>query len=242
MARYYINRYRSNAGGAKIKMKTFIVIAAFNEERTVENVIKGLKREGYSDIILVDDASSDKTAILANNASATVLRHIINRGQGAALQTGIDYALEHNADIIVTFDADGQHNEKDVRNVIAPIIKKEADVVFGSRFLGGSKVPFFKKWTLKGGIFFTWIFSGIWLSDVHCGFRAFSRDAAKKIKITYDRMEHASEIIDEVVRKKIKYIEVPVHVKYTKYAVQKGQSIFNSIKMASKLLFGRFLK
>jgi len=223
-------------------MKTFIVIAAFNEEKTIEGVVKGLKEEGFDNIVVVDDGSRDNTAEIAKKAGASVLRHIINRGQGAALQTGIDYALENDADIIVTFDADGQHDPKDVKKVIKPIINKEADVVFGSRFLGKSKVPFFKKMTLKGGIFFTWLFSGIWMSDVHCGFRAFSRNAAKKIRITYDRMEHASEIIDEVIAKKIRYKEVPVNVVYTKYAIKKGQSIFNSIKIASKLLFGRFLK
>lgn len=223
-------------------MKVYIVIAAYNEEKKISEVVEGLKKERYQNIVVVDDGSRDKTYEVAEKAGAEVLRHLVNRGQGAGLQTGIDYALKKGADAIVTFDADGQHDPRDVKRVLKPVINKEADVVFGSRFLGKSNVPFFKKLTLKGAIFFTWIFSGVWLTDAHCGFRALSRDAAKKIRITYDKMEHASEIVDEVMTKKIKYKEVPVNVRYTEYSIRKGQSVFNSIKIATRLLMGRFLR
>jgi glycosyltransferase involved in cell wall biosynthesis len=118
--------------------KVLIVIAAYNEERAISDVIAALKKEGYkgNEIIVVDDGSKDNTAEKAKRSGATVLKHAINRGQGAALRTGMDYAIMNHADIIVHFDADGQHNPKEIKDVILPIIKKEADVVLGSRFLG----------------------------------------------------------------------------------------------------------
>ncbi|MEM4336805.1 MAG: glycosyltransferase family 2 protein [Candidatus Woesearchaeota archaeon] len=224
-------------------MKTYIVIAAYNEEKSIAKVIDDLKNHGYKNIIVVDDGSSDKTYEIAKKKNVYVLKHIINRGQGAALKTGIDFALSKGADIIVTFDADGQHLAEDIENVIKPIANKEVDVVLGSRFLNKKvKVPFLKMLILKGGVIFTWVFSGIKLTDTHNGFRAFSRDAAKKIKITQDKMEHASEIIDEIAKKKIKFKEVPVKIIYSEYSKAKGQSIFNSIKIAFKLIMSRLMR
>ncbi|MCX8147045.1 MAG: glycosyltransferase family 2 protein, partial [Candidatus Woesearchaeota archaeon] len=172
-----------------------------------------------------------------------VLRHIINRGQGASLKTGIDYSLQKKADIIVTFDADGQHKPEEIKDLIRPIINKEADIVLGSRFLGKkSNVPFMKKIVLKLGVVFTFLYSGIWLTDTHNGFRALSRKAAEKIEIRQDRMEHASEIIDEIRKKKLRYKEVPVTIMYSYYARQKGQSPLNSIKIAFRLVWSRFVR
>ena len=156
-------------------MKIFIVIAAYNEEKAINHVIKGLHQEGYENIIVIDDCSKDNTIEIAKKEKAIVLEHVINRGQGAALRTGIEYSLNHNADIIVTFDADGQHNPKQIKDLIKPIELEEVEITLGSRFLGNSKVPFFKKLILKGGIWFTYLFSGIKLTDTHNGFRALSK-------------------------------------------------------------------
>ena len=224
-------------------MKTFIVIAAYNEEESIANVIKSLKKEGYHNIVVVDDGSKDKTYEICKKENAIALQHSINRGQGAALKTGIDYSLQNGAEIIVTFDADGQHRADEIKRLTAPIEKGEVDVALGSRFLDNkTRVPFFKKLTLKAGIVFTRIFSGIKLTDTHNGFRAFSRKAAEQIQITQDRMAHASEIIDEIARKHIKFREIPVTIVYTKYAQAKGQSIFNSIKIASKFLLHKLTR
>ncbi len=224
-------------------MKTFIVIAAYNEGKSIANVIKSLKKEGYSNIVVVDDGSKDNTYEVCKKENVIALQHSINRGQGAALKTGIDYALQNGAEIIVTFDADGQHRADEIKRLTAPIEKGEAEVTLGSRFLDKkTQVPFFKKLTLKAGIIFTRIFSGIKLTDTHNGFRAFSRKAAEKIQITQDRMEHASEIIDEIARKHIKFREVPVTIVYSEYSMAKGQSIFNSLKIASKFLLHKLTR
>lgn len=219
--------------------KIFIVIPAYNEEKTISGVVAGLKKEGYRNVVVVDDCSSDSTAEIAKKAGAAVLRHIINRGQGASLRTGMDYALKRGAGIIVNFDADGQHNPKEVKDIIRPVIKGKADVALGSRFLNKkSNVPVAKKIVLKLGVVFTFIFSGIWLTDAHNGFRAFSRKAAQRIEIKQDRMEHASEIIDQIKRKNIRYKEVPVTITYS----GRSQSPLNSIRIAARLIWGRFLR
>ena len=225
--------------------KTFIVIAAYNEDKAISGVVHGLRKEGYpgSSIIVVDDGSRDNTYKEAQKAGAVVLKHVINRGQGAALRTGMDYSLKHGAGIIVHFDADGQHNPKEVREIIQPIIMGEADVALGSRFLGKkSNVPLIKRIVLKIGVVFTFMFSGIWLTDTHNGFRAFSRRAAERVEIKQDKMEHASEIIDQIKLKHIRYKEVPVTIRYTRHSMEKGQSPLNSIRIAARLIWTKFLR
>lgn len=225
--------------------KAYIVIPAYNEEHSIGGVVRGLQKAGYQNIVVVDDGSKDKTAAAAGMAHATVLCHPINRGQGAALKTGIDYALQDGAGIIVTFDADGQHQTKDIVSLIQPIIRKEVDVTLGSRFLepaaGAATIPWFRKLVLKAGVLFTLAYSGIALTDTHNGFRAFSRAAAEQIQIRHDRMEHASEIIDEIKRRSISYREVPVSILYTPYSQQKGQSALNSVRIAIKLVMRKLM-
>ena len=221
----------------KILMNISIVIPAYNEEKTISKVIFDLKNENYNDIIVVDDGSKDNTYKIAESSGAKVLRHIINRGQGAALQTGISYALLNNADIIVHFDADGQHNAKEIKNLTNPILNNQAEACLGSRFLRKQNMPLSKRIVLKGAVLIIWLMYKIKLTDAHNGFRAFSRDAAKKVKITSDKMEHASEIVEEIKKKKIKYKEIPVTINYTKHSIQKGQRISNSIKILTKMIF-----
>jgi polyprenyl-phospho-N-acetylgalactosaminyl synthase len=216
-----------------------IIIAAYNEEKNISSVISSLKQEGYNKIIVVDDGSKDNTYKIAKKNGAITLKHSINRGQGAALQTGMTYALLNNADYLVHFDADGQHNPKEIKNMLEPIKNKETEITLGSRFLKKQKIPFIRKIMLKGGIFIIWLFYRIKLSDAHNGFRAFSKEAAKKIIITTDRMEHASEIIEQIKANNIKYKEIPVTIKYTKETLEqgrKGQGSFDSIKIVFKML------
>jgi glycosyltransferase involved in cell wall biosynthesis len=209
--------------------KVFIVIAAFNEEHSVPKVIRELRKAGYNNIVVVDDGSKDNTYKAAIDAGATVLQHIVNRGQGAALQTGIDFAIEQDADIIVTFDADGQHRVEDIPAMVKPVESGKYDVTFGSRFLtkqSKEKVPFLRKLYLKVGILVLLLFYGVRMTDAHNGFRALSREAAKKIRITADRMAHASEIVEEVHRLKLKYREIPVVIRYTDETLRKGHGSF----------------
>lgn len=223
--------------------RVFIVIPAYNESKIIGSVLSDLKNAGWTNIVVVDDCSRDNTYGVVREHDVFLLHHVINRGQGAALKTGIDFALHRGAQIIVTFDADGQHCAEEINHIIKPIINGRADVALGSRFLGTtSNTPFIKVVMLRIGIIFTWVFSGVLLTDTHNGFRAFSRRAAMKLEIRQDRMEHASEIIDEIYKKRIKFVEVPVTIRYTEYSIKHGQNPFNSVAIALRLIIRKFLQ
>lgn len=222
-------------------MNTWIVIAAFNEGKVIRSVIEGVRKQ-YSKIVLVDDASSDNTMNEAQAAGAVVLSHLINRGQGAALKTGIVYALQQGAEAIVTFDADGQHDPKDIPRVLKPIESGDCDVVLGSRFLdNGSNVPPLRRMALRAGVLFTRIVSSIKVTDTHNGFRAMNRKAAEKIRIAQDRMAHASEILDEIVRHGLRHQEVPVTITYSYYSREKGQSTWAMFRIAFKIFMHKLI-
>jgi glycosyltransferase involved in cell wall biosynthesis len=224
-------------------MHVWIVIGAYDEAHSIGSVLKELVKAGYKNVIVVDDGSDDTTARIARQYTKHVLQHKINRGQGAALKTGIDYALSQDADVIVTFDADGQHRVEDIPRVIEPVKTGKVDVSLGSRFLSkGTEIPFFRKLVLKTGIWVVWLFYGIKLTDVHNGFRAFSSHAAEMIDITMDRMEHASEILSEIKKNHLRFVEVPVIIKYTEYSKQHGQSSFNAIKIFYRMLLHKLTK
>ncbi len=219
-------------------MNTWVFIAAYNEEQTISAVIDDVKTE-TSRIVVVDDCSTDRTGDSARAKGVVVLRHIMNRGKGAALRTGTEYALAHGADIIVHFDADGQHHAHDIPSLVAPIASGHADVVLGSRFLKDSQtnISLVRKTILQLGIFFTWFLSGIRLSDAHNGLRAFSRTAAEQIIITEDRFAYASELVDEIRRLQLRYREVPVTISYTDYSRMKGQRSFNALAIGLKMIW-----
>jgi polyprenyl-phospho-N-acetylgalactosaminyl synthase len=223
-------------------MKIFIVIAAYNEGKSITKVIGGLRHAGYNNIVVVDDGSRDNTFDSAFNAGAITLRHIVNRGQGASLKTGIDYSLQNGADIIVTFDADGQHRVEDLKAMITPVLDGKYDMTLGSRFLRNVKMPFFRRLTLKIAILVVWFFYGAKMTDAHNGFRVMSRKAAKAINITSDRMEHASQIVEEIHNKKINYKEIPITILYTDYSLQHGQgSLKQAIKVFARMILRRIM-
>lgn len=225
------------------KEAVWIVIAAFNEGNSIANVVKSLKKESWNNVVVVDDGSRDNTYEAAKKQTAHALQHVINRGQGAALKTGIDYALSQDAKVIVTFDADGQHRVEDLPAMVQPVLDGDVDVTLGSRFLNKkSNVPFMRKLFLKVGILTIWILYGVKLTDAHNGFRALSRKAAKLIEIKCDRMEHASEIIDEIKKKKLSYKEVPVVIKYTEYSKARGQSSLNAFRIFYKMILHKFFR
>ena len=218
------------------KKNVVVVIAAYNEEKKIKTVVDSVAK--YVDlVVVVDDGSKDKTYEMVNNKKAVVLRHCINLGQGAALQTGFDYVKKLNPEVVVTYDADGQFLAEEIPSMVKPILEKKVDVVLGSRFLGKTiNMSPVRKYMLKLGILFTWIFSEIKLTDTHNGFRALSKKALESIKITQNRMAHASEIIDEIKRNNLSYVEMPVTVKYDDYSKQKGQSNLNSVKIFLELI------
>jgi glycosyltransferase involved in cell wall biosynthesis len=219
--------------------RVVVVIPAYNEEQTIGGVIRGLKQRGFTRLIVVDDGSSDRTGELAFREGGIRLRHIINRGLGGALGTGISAALRLGAEIIVTFDADGQHDPNDIRRLLEPIERGEAEVVIGSRMLDPLGMPYRRRlanWTAN---VVTYLLFGGWTTDSQSGLRAFSSRAAAQIQITTPGMEVSSEIIAEMVRKHLTWKEVPVKAIYTDYSLSKGQSFTVGLWTLMKLILAR---
>lgn len=225
----------------EVRDKTFVVIAAYNEGPSIEQVSKAVRAE-YRNVVVVDDGSTDGTAEAARCGATYVLRHLINRGQGAALQTGIDFALHCNARYIVTFDADGQHRVEDIAATVAPIARGECEITLGSRFLGQTAdMPNARRLTLRLAVWFTRLVNRLAVTDAHNGLRAFSRRAAENINITLDRMAHASELVDQIRLSGLPFREVPVQVRYTEYSLSKGQSSRNAIQIVVQYLLGKVI-
>jgi glycosyltransferase involved in cell wall biosynthesis len=220
----------------------WIVVAAFNEQATVQEVVLRLRRF-CPNVAVVDDCSTDLTALRARAAGAHVLRHPINLGQGASLQTGIDFALQNGASHVVTFDADLQHRPEEVPFLVNALIKRGADFALGSRFLGKvTNVDLARKLLLKAAVLFTRLTTGLKLTDVHNGMRAMTRRGAGALHIRQDRMAHASEILQQIARSGLPYVEVPVTVEYTPYSKAKGQKLRNSVNIMLELLTGALQK
>jgi len=221
-------------------MKLFIVIPCYNEVRRLAAVIQEVK--SFGEVVVVDDGSRDNSYQVAQSQGVKVLRHLVNRGQGAALQTGNNYALSRRADLVVHFDADGQHQAEDIPKLASPITAGQADVVFGSRFLNvrdNNQLPFFKEWLiLKPAIFFQNLLYGVKLTDAHNGLRAMSRKALEQIVITQDGMAHPSEIIDQLIIHNLPYLEVPVTIRYDEF----GQGLLGGLKIIRDLIFGKINK
>lgn len=218
--------------------RTWLVIPLFNEATVIADVITDA-RTVFPNIVCVDDGSSDDSGRLAASAGAHVVRHPFNLGQGASLQTGLQYALhEPRAQFFVTFDSDGQHLVSDAAAMVETLNTSDADIVIGSRFLDSrTKLSFVKVVILKSAICFERIFTGVRLTDAHNGLRALSRRSAEAIRMTQNRMAHASEIVNEIGRLKLKYVESPVQIVYTDYSRSKGQSVWNSVNILNDLLF-----
>lgn len=221
-------------------MKLVIVIPAFNEAGIISHVLKKIpkKIEGITSIvtIVVNDGSSDDTTYKAGIKNIIILSHLLNRGAGAATKTGLTYARSINADIALTFDADGQHSHEDITRIILPIIKGEADLVIGSRFLKKQKIPLDRLILNKCANILTFLLFGVNSSDSQSGLRAFSKKAIDLIDFKSDRMEFSSEILLEAKRNNIKISEIPTRAIYTDYSKAKGQKNTNALP-----IFIRFL-
>jgi polyprenyl-phospho-N-acetylgalactosaminyl synthase len=216
----------------------WFVIAAYNEERAIGDTLAGV-RARYPHVVVVDDGSRDGTAEVARRAGAHVVRHPLNLGQGAALQTGIAYALRRRASHIVTFDADGQHDIDDVPAMLQAMRERGADVVLGSRFLGRtSGMPASRRVLLKIAVLFTALTAGIRLTDAHNGLRLLTAAAAARLRITQNGMAHASELIEQIGRARLRYVEVPVHIRYTDYSLEKGQRSSHAFRILGEIISG----
>lgn len=217
----------------------WVVIPAFNEGPVIDAVVRGVCAH-YPNVVVIDDCSRDDTGALALAAGATVLRHPINLGQGAALQTGIAFALAQGAACIVTFDADGQHQVADIAVLRQTQARTGADVVTGSRFLGRAEnIPPLRRLALRAAVVFTRLTSGVKATDAHNGLRLFTRRAAERIRITRDGMAHASEITRQIHDAGLAVAEAPVTIVYTEYSLGKGQKLSNAIHVVAELFLGR---
>ncbi|OYP37470.1 glycosyltransferase family 2 protein [Rhodopirellula sp. MGV] len=221
----------------------FVVIPAYNESGRIGAVIEDLRHCGVKHIVVVDDGSADETADLAARTNVWVLQHIVNRGQGAALQTGIDFAVASGAKIILTFDADGQHAAADLKRMIAPIVNRTCDVTLGSRFLGRAEnVPLTRRLLLKAAVWLTRLTSGLPLTDTHNGFRAMTSKAASMLRMSEDGMAHASEFLDRLAVSKLNWQEIPVTIRYTDGTLAKGQRNSAAFRILFRIFLSKVLR
>jgi polyprenyl-phospho-N-acetylgalactosaminyl synthase len=207
------------------RSRVFVVLPAYNEERAIAPVLAALRASGYQTVVVVDGAT-DRTAAVAAATGATVINHPVNLGQGAALQTGIEFALSSGAEFIITFDADGQHRAADVGTLLEALKKQDADFALGSRFLGATEnMPRSRRLLLRAAIRATRLMTGLDITDVHNGLRAMTRRGAGIIRLRQNRMAHASEILHQIAASEFKYVEVPVLIRYNRYSLEKGQKM-----------------
>ena len=217
----------------------WIVLAVYNEAQRIGPVLDELLRVAKN-IAVVNDGSQDDTAGEVLIRPVWLVQHAVNLGQGAALQTGIAFALERHAEYIITFDADGQHCASDIPVLIQHLTAEGADFVLGSRFLGKAEgIPWSRKLMLRMAVLFTRVFSGVALTDAHNGLRAMTRRGAQQVHITMNRMEHASEIIDQIARSGLKYVEAPVTIRYTPESLTKGQKTSAALRLGRETPSGK---
>lgn len=221
---------------------TWVVVPAYNEGEVITATLAALAAHPYQ-VVVVDDGSADDTAARARAAGATVVRHACNLGQGAALQTGISYAvLQPGARFVATFDADGQHDPADIARLLAPLEAGECDVTLASRFAAGgaaTNIPPVRRLVLKLAVALTRLTTRLAVTDTHNGLRAFTVDAARQISLSQNRMAHASEILSQIAARGLRYREVPAAVRYTAYSRAKGQRLSNSVNILWDILMER---
>jgi len=228
--------------GLVSRREIHVIIPAFNEAAVIARVVSEVARAGYR-VVVVDDGSRDATADVARSAGATVIGHPFNLGQGAALQTGIDYALAHGAELVVTFDADGQHRVADISRLTEALVEERADFALGSRFLGQApNLPTLRRLALIAATRFTRLTTGLQLTDAHNGLRAMTRRGAAAIRLRQNRMAHASELLSQIADSGLRYVERPVTIEYTAYSLAKGQKLRDAVLILLDLFARRLYR
>jgi glycosyltransferase involved in cell wall biosynthesis len=226
---------------ADLHTDTVVVVPVYNEADVLANTLQELRRS-FTNIIAVDDGSSDSSADIARSMGVTVVQHHANLGAGAAMQTGMRFALIKfpHAEQFVTFDADGQHRVADAVKLVDVIRRGEADVVMGTRFRSSQpEMPRGRRLLLRTATMFTRLSTGLAVSDTHNGLRVLSRTTAEQLRIELHGMAHGSEILHQFARLHVRIAEVPVTVHYTEYSMRKGQSSINAINILFDLLTHR---
>lgn len=215
----------------------YIVIPAKDEAERIGVVISKIKEEGFHNIVVVNDGSKDDTAKVATQLGTKVLNHLVCLGAGAATQTGIDYARNKNAKIVVTIDGDNQHCPSDIKSLVTTMEEQKLDVVIGSRFLNkNNKVPAIRIFFNKVGNFITGMLTGMFVTDSQSGFKAMHIRFLEKTKINLNGYEFCTEIINMIKLNKATFAEVPIKVRYTDETRAKGQNFFNGVKMVGTLI------
>ena len=224
-------------------MKTVIVLPAYNEEKYVGEVLRSCREHGFDHVIVVDDGSLDNTGTAAADSGAVVVSHMINRGVGAATQTGLSAARMMGADIAVTMDADGQHLAGDIKPLLEILERDRADIVIGSRFLNRkNRIPMLRRGFNLVANLITFMLSGIYISDSQSGMKVFSGEALARINITSNGYEFCSEIIREARYFRLRISEVPISVKYSDYTLSKGQNFASGITTVFKLMLRTLMR
>jgi polyprenyl-phospho-N-acetylgalactosaminyl synthase len=218
--------------------KVWVVVAAFNEGEVIADTVLALQRV-IQNIVIVDDHSTDQTRAIALQLPIHLVSHPVNLGQGAALQTGIDYAISKGAQYVATFDADGQHDANELPLLMSSLIASQASIALGSRFLGKAiNLPKSRRLMLKAAVVYTRLTCGLKVSDAHNGFRLMTREFCESFRFTQNRMAHASEILSFIAAHRTKYVEVPVTIAYTAYSIKKGQRNVNALRVIAELIGG----
>jgi len=224
------------------KTRVWIVVPAYNEAPRLGQCLGALCSR-WPNVVVVDDGSTDETAETARGHPVWLVRHPLNLGQGAALLTGIRFALGRGADFVITFDADGQHDVEDLEVLMEPLLRGDADISFGSRFLGGTVgMPKGRHVMLAAAVLLTRVLYGMPVTDAHNGLRAMTRKAAAALRITTNRMEHASEILECVREQHLRWTEVPVTIRYTEESLAKGQSTMAALSLFIRLILEKLIR
>lgn len=220
----------------------WVVMPAYNEGAVIEQTVRDVLPI-FPNIVVVDDCSLDKSGDSAHGAGAVVCRHPVNLGQGAAIQTGIDYAITRGATEIVTLDSDGQHDPTDALNMLRTLRAADVQIVLGSRFKGHAVgISPGKRIFLLAATLYTRLSTGLSLTDTHNGLRVIRQDAAKRLRIRHNRMAHASEILEQIAELRLSYVEAPCTIRYTDYSKAKGQRMSGAFAILSDLIIGRLYK
>ncbi|MFS8100806.1 glycosyltransferase family 2 protein [Lentzea alba] len=217
----------------------WLVVPVYNEAQVIGDVMRNALQT-FPNIVCVDDGSRDGSAEAIRSSGAHLVMHPVNLGQGAALQTGIEYARQQpGAEYFVTFDADGQHQVADVLRMLERLRAEPVDIIVGTRFKGDdSHIPLIKRIVLKTVVAISPRLRKLKLSDAHNGLRVFNKTVADQMSITLNGMGHASEIVEMIARKDWRVTEEQVEILYTEYSMSKGQSLINGVN----ILFDSALK
>lgn len=222
-----------------ITSEIYIILSSYNEEETLEKVVDGLVERGFK-VLIIDDGSKDNTPTIAKNLvrkynpMVFYYRHRINVGLGGAIKTGIKAALKRGADIMITFDADGQHNPDDLYNMYPPLQEDKADIVIASRDF--SDMPTGRRFGNTVMNYITYIFQGKMVTDSQSGLRAFTSDTARKLDLKSPQYGISSEIIGEIKRKNLRFMEVPMTTIYDERTIQKGTNTTVGIKIVLEFI------